>query len=75
LKAVLEVKNNSLELQIYPFEACPSVGPARESIQDLEPEQAQQWFPRLRTARDVKGFAWIELTGVLVIEPLLSISS
>ena len=26
MKAVLEVKNNSLELQIYPFEACPSVG-------------------------------------------------
>ena len=29
-----------------------------------EADQTQEWFPRLRTARDVKGFAWIELTGI-----------
>ena len=49
--------------------------PSWESVQNSEADQAQEWFPRLRTARHVKGLAWIELTGILVIEPLLSGSS
>jgi hypothetical protein len=37
MKAVLEVKKSSLELQIYVFEACPSVGPSRRREKTKEP--------------------------------------
>ena len=46
MKAVLEVKNNSLELQIYAFEPCPSLGmnelgsliPSKNREKTMEPD-------------------------------------
>ncbi|HXX99013.1 MAG TPA: hypothetical protein VEL11_18120 [Candidatus Bathyarchaeia archaeon] len=43
------------------FSPKTDIAPFRERLQDPEADQAQEWFPRLRTARDVKGFAWTEL--------------